>query len=161
MRPVTPASKPPTPEAQLRALLDKLDPQQRKLVRGVRAALRKRFPAANELAYDYSHSLVISYSPTERGMDGIVAISARADGVALFFNQGPKLPDPQRLLKGSGKQTRFIPIETASRLAHPDVDALIAAAADHASTLLPAKGKGSLILKSSEKKARQHPKVSK
>lgn len=161
MRTVTPATKPPTPEAQLRALLDKLDPQQRKIVRGVRAALRKRFPTANELAYDYSHSLVISYSPTERGIDGIVAISARADGVTLFFNQGPKLPDPQRLLKGSGKQTRFIPIETASRLAHPDVAALIAAAEEHATTPLPAKGKGSLVLKSSEKKARPRRRASK
>ena len=155
---MTPASKPPTPEAQLRALLDQLDPQQRKIVRGMRAALRKRFPAANELAYDYSHSLVISYSPTERGIDGIVAISARAGCVALFFNQGPKLPDPQRLLQGSGKQTRFLPIETASRLAHPDVAALIAAAAEQSTTPLPAKGKGSLILKSSEKKTRSRRK---
>ena len=110
--------------------------------------MRKRFPTANELAYDYGHSLVISYSPTDRGIDAVVAISARATGVSLYFNQGPQLPDPKGLLLGSGKQTRFIQVEAASQLAHPDVEALIAATIDQARASLPSKGKGSLIIKS-------------
>ena len=137
-----------TPEAQLRAHIDRLDPKNRKLLRAVRAALRKRFSTANELAYDYGSQLVISYSPTERGIDAPVAVAARATGVSLYFNQGPELPDPKGILQGSGKQTRFIPLEAASRLAHPDVKALIAATIDHARIPLPAKGKGSLIMKS-------------
>jgi hypothetical protein len=56
-------------------------------------------------------------------------------------------------------QTRFIPLETASRSAHPDVAALIAAAADHANTPLPGQGKGSLILKSSAQKTRPRRKA--
>src|SRR6185369_9480182 len=119
---VKPDSKKLTPEAQLRAYIDKLDPKNQKLFRSVRAAVRKRFPTANELAYDYSNSVVIGYSPTERGIDGIVSIAARADGVRLYFNPGPQLPDPKRLLQGSAKQVRFIPVEAASRLAHPDVE---------------------------------------
>ena len=145
---VKPDSRKRTPEAQLRAYIDKLDPKNQKLFRSVRAAVRKRFPTANELAYDYNNSIVISYSPTDRGIDGIVAISARATGVALYFNQGPKLPDPKGLLRGSGKQTRFIQVEAASELAHPDVEALIAATIDQARVPLPSKGKGSLIIKS-------------
>lgn len=146
--PVKAASTKPTPEAQLRACIDKLDPKQQKLFRSVRAALRKRFPTANELAYDYSHSLVISYSPTDRGIDAPVAIAARADGAFLYFNQGPKLPDPKGLLQGSGKQTRFIQVTAASQLADPDVEALIDATIDQASIPLPTEGKGSLIIKS-------------
>src|SRR3954454_22152091 len=137
-----------TPEAQLRSYIDRLDLKIQKLFRAVRAAVRKRFPNANELAYDYSHSLVISYSPTDRGIDSIVAIRASATGVSLYFSQGPQLPDPKRLLRGSGKQTRFIQVEAASQLAHPDVEALIAATIDQARIPLPSKGKGSLIIKS-------------
>ena len=137
-----------TPEAQLRVCIDKLDPKNQKLFRSVRAAVRKRFPTANELVYDYSHALVIGYSPAERGIDSIVAIRASAAGVSLYFSQGPQLPDPKRLLRGSGKQTRFIQVEAASQLAHPDVKALIAAAMDLARVPLPSKGKGNLIIKS-------------
>src|SRR5689334_16977456 len=105
---VNPDSTKLTPEAQLRACIDKLDPRNQKLFRSVRAAMRKRFPTANELAYDYGDALVIGYAPAEQGIDSIVAIRATATGVSLYFNQGPQLPDPKRLLRGSGKQTRFI-----------------------------------------------------
>jgi hypothetical protein len=145
---VKPDSRKLTPEAQLRSFIDRFDPKDQKLIRSVRAAVRKRFPTANELAYDYNNSIVIGYSPTDRGIDGIVAISARATGVALYFNQGPQLPDPKGLLRGSGKQVRFIQVEAASQLAHPDVEALIAATIDQARIPLPSKGKGSLIIKS-------------
>ena len=145
---VKPDSKKRTPEAQLRDYIGKLDPKNQKLIRSVRAAVRRRFPTANELAYDYTRFVVIGYSPTDRGIDAIVAIRACATGVSLYFSQGPQLPDPKRLLRGSGKQTRFIQVEAASQLAHPDVEALIAATIDQAKIPLPSKGKGSLIIKS-------------
>src|ERR1043166_2059086 len=142
----------PTPEVQLRSYVGRLDPKNQKLIRSVRAALRKRFPTANELAYDYNSFFVIGYSPTDRGIDAIVAIAARATGVSLYFSQGPQLPDPKRILLGSGKQTRFVQVEAASRLAHPDVEALIAATIDQARIPFPSKGKGSLIIKSAAAK---------
>ena len=156
---VKPESGKLTPEARLRAYIDKLDPKNQKLFRAVRAAVRKRFPTANELAYDYSHALVIGYAPADRGIDAIVAIRACATGVSLHFNQGPQLPDPKGLLRGSGKQMRFIQVEAASELAHPDVEALIAAAIDQATVPLPSKGKGSLIIKSdgAKKPPRRRP----
>jgi hypothetical protein len=154
-----PDSRERTPEAQLRAYIDKLDPKNQKLFRSVRAAVRKRFPTANELVYDYSHALVIGYSPADQGIDSIVAIRASATGVSLYFSQGPQLSDPKRLLRGSGKQARFIQVEAASQLAHPDVEALIAATIDQARIPLPSKGKGSLIIKSdgAEKPPRRRP----
>ena len=88
-----------------------------------------------------------------------MAIRACATSVSLYFNQGPHLPDPKRLLRGSGKQTRFIQLEAASQLAHPDVEALIAAAIDQARVPLPSEGTGSLIIKSdgAEKPPRRRP----
>jgi hypothetical protein len=143
-------SKKLAPEAQLRSFNDRFDPKHQKFVRSVRAAMRKRFPTATELAYDYSTFFVIAYSPTERGIDAPVSIAARADGVDLYFNKGPQLPDPKKLLLGSGKQTRFIRLETAKQLGHPDVEAFIAAAIDRASISLPSSGKGNLIIKTNK-----------
>ena len=144
-----------TPEAQLRSFHDMFGPKHQKFIRSVRAALRKRFPTANELAYDYSSFFVIAYSPTEQGIDAPVSIAARADGVDLYFNHGPQLPDPKKLLKGSGKQTRFVRLERARQLAHPDVKAFIAAAIDLASVPLAAKGKGSLMIKTNKTVAKK------
>ena len=158
---VKPGSKKPTPEAQLRDCIEKLDPKNQKLFRSVRSAVRKRFPTANELAYDYSHALVIGYSPADRGIDSIVAIRACATGVSLYFSQGPQLSDPKRILQGSGKQTRFVHVDAARQLAHPDVEALIAATIDQARIPLPPKGKGSLIIKSDGAKKPPRPKPSK
>lgn len=145
---VKPDGKTPTPEAQLRAAVGKLDPKTRKLFRAVRAAVRKRFPTANELAYDYDFALVVGYAPADRGVDAVVAVRASDAGVSLYFSQGPKLADPAGLLRGSGKQVRYVPVEAAGRLADPDVEALIAATAAQARVPLPAEGKGRLIIQS-------------
>ena len=149
-----PDDEAPSPEAELRSFIDRFDPKEQKLFRSVRAAVRKRFPTANELAYEYPDSVVISYSPTERGIEGIVTIAARADGVFLYLSHGPQLPDPKKLLQGSGKQVRFIPVEAVRRLEHPDVKALIAAAIDRATVPLPSKGEGKLVIQSSAAKRR-------
>lgn len=138
----------PTPAALLRSWADRYAPQIRARFRAVRAALRKRLPTANELVYDYGNALVISYAPADKGIDGILAIRVSAGGVALYFNQATQLPDPKRLLKGTGKQARFIMLESAGRLTHPDVNALIVAAVRQARVGLPATGKGSLVIKS-------------
>lgn len=148
-----------TPETQLRSLIEKFDPKDQSLIRAVRSAVRKRLPTANELVYDYGTSLVIGYSPTEAGVESVVSTAARADGVRLYLMHGPQLPDPKKLLMGTGKQVRFIPVEAASRLKHPDVEALIAAAIDQASVPLPSKGRGTLVIKSTAAMKRSRRKL--
>jgi hypothetical protein len=150
-----------TAETQLRAFIDKFAPKDQRLIRAGRAALRKRFPTANELVYDNYNFFVIGYSPTERPSDSIVSIAAAANGVGLCFIHGASLPDPKKLLLGSGKQTRFIRVESAGKLSHPDVEALIAAAIDHARTRPPADGRGKLIIRSVSTKQRPRRKPAK
>jgi hypothetical protein len=149
------------PEAALQSWINRFDPKLQKLIRAVRAALRKRFPSAEELAYDYTTQVVLSYSPTEQAIDAIVAIAARPDGVRLYLMQGPQLPDPKKLLQGPGKQTRFVPIEAARQLSHPDWEALIAAALERARIPLPSKGKGGLILRGRAAQRRPGPRAKK
>lgn len=156
---MTPARKrggpePLNAETRLRAFIHKFEPKDQRLIRAVRQAVRKRIPTANELVWDNYNFLVIGYSPTERPTDSIVSIAARANGVGLCFIQGARLPDPRNILLGSGKQTRFIRLESASVLARPDVRALIAAAIDHARMRLPLSGRGRLIIRSVAAKQR-------
>lgn len=136
-----------TPEAQLQSYIDRLDPGVQNLFRSVRTAMRKRFPTAKELAYDYTSHVVISYSPTEHAIDAVAAIDARVDGVRLYLLQGPQLPDPKRLLQGKGKQARFVALDKANSLSDPDVEALIAAASSQLKVPMPVAGKGELLLR--------------
>jgi hypothetical protein len=158
---VNPVSAKAPPEVQLRSIIEKFAPKDQRLIHSLRSAMRKRLPTADELVYDYRTSVVIGYSPTHRGIDSIIAIAARADGVSLYFNQGKQLPDPKKLLMGSGKQARFIRVEAASQLKHPDVKALIAAAIDHAAVPLASKGRGELVVKPGAVKQRPRRKLAK
>jgi hypothetical protein len=57
---------------------------------------------------------------------------ANAKGVGLSFYYGATLPDPHKILLGSGNQNRFIRLQSAADLARPEVDALLQAAAAQA-----------------------------
>src|SRR6202140_2419908 len=109
-----------TAEEQLASFIDKFDPKHAALIRSVRKALRKRLPTANELVYDNYNFFVIGYCSTESPSDCVVSIAAGANGVGLSFYYGASLPDPHRLLLGSGSQNRFIRLESAATLANPN-----------------------------------------
>ena len=141
-------------EEQLRSFIDKFDPNDQALVRSMRKALRKRLPTANELVYDNYNFFVIGYCSSERPADCIVSIAAGANGVGLSFYHGATLPDPHKVLLGSGNQNRFIRIESAETLVRPEVEALIAAAIAQAKFPLPTSGKGRLIIRAISAKQR-------
>ena len=88
-------------------------------------------------------------------------MAAGANGVGLCFIRGASLPDPDKILLGSGNQTRFIRIESADVLARPAVKALVAAAASLAKTPLRSGGHGKLIIRSVSAKQRPRRRPSK
>jgi hypothetical protein len=145
----------PTAQQQLASFIGKFDPANQKLIRSVRAAMRKRLPAAHELVYDNYNFFVIGYSPTERPSDAIFSIAAAAKGVSICFLHGARLPDPHKLLSGGGKQVRFLRLSSANVLALPEVERLMAAAIERTQAELPASGRGKLIIRSVS--ARQRP----
>ena len=149
----------PNPAAQLESLVRQFEAKDQKLIRAVRSAMRKRLPTAHELLYDYGSFFVIAYSPTEKPYHAVVSIAARADGMQLYFMHGPKLPDPKKMLQGSGKQARFIGLESAKTLERPEVTALMNAAIARAEVPLPDKGKGTLIVRSTSAKRRRQGKA--
>ena len=141
-------------EKQLKSFIDKFEPRNQTLIRAVRKALRKRFPAANEIAYDNYNFFVIGYGPTERPSDCFLSIAAAANGVGLCFIRGASLPDPSKVLLGSGKQTRFVRLADVGILNRPEIETLLALAAAQAKTPLPPRGRGRLIIRSVSKKQR-------
>jgi hypothetical protein len=142
------------PEEQLRSFIEKFEPNHQAVIRAARKALRKIFPTATELAYDNYNFFVIGFGPTERPSDCIVSIAAAANGVGLCFIHGASLPDPAKVLLGSGKQTRFVRLPSAEVLQQPAVRALLTVAADRAKTPLPGSGRGGLIIRSVSAKQR-------
>jgi hypothetical protein len=92
-------------EKQLKGFIDKFGPQYQALIRATHKTLRKRLPVANELAYDNYSFFALGYCSTERPSDCIVSIAAGANGVGLSFYRGSTLPDPHKILLGSGNQT--------------------------------------------------------
>ena len=146
-------------EKQLSKFIEKFEPKHRALIRSTRRALRKRLPTANELVWDNYNFFVIGYSATERPSDSIVVIAAASNGVGLSFYRGSTLPDPHKILLGSGKQNRFIRLESAKTLVRPEVEALIAAAVAQAKTPLLSNGRGKLLIRSVSAKQRPRRKT--
>ena len=148
-------------EEILQKFIDKFDPDNQALIRSMRKALRKRLPTANELVYDNYNFFVIGYCSGERPSDCICSIAAGASGVGLSFYYGSTLPDPHRILLGSGSQNRFVRMESAETLARPEVEELIAAAVAQGKTPVSTSGKGKLIIRSISAKQRPRRKSTK
>ena len=114
----------------------------------MRRILRKRLPTANELVWDNYNFFVIGYSATERPSDSVFSIAAAANGVGLAFYRGADLPDPHKILQGSGVQNRFVRCPSAEMLNDPKVKAIIDAAVAQARVPFAKIGNGKLIIRS-------------
>ena len=141
-------------EAEVRMLVDKFSPAHLRLIGAMRRWLRKRLPTTHEVVYEYRDCFVISYSPNERGYEGVLALRASESGVRLYFTRGKELPDTAKLLQGSS-QTRWIPLESASTVARPEVARLIEEAIARNRVPFAHAGRGSVIIRSTSAKRRR------
>ena len=141
-------------DAELRKLIAKFAPAHQRLVGAMRRWLRKRLPTAHEVVYGYRDCFVISYSPSERGYEGVFAIRGSADGVKLYFTQGKGLPDPEKLLRGSAN-ARWIHVERASTLARPAVAGLVEEALARNRVPFARTGRGPVVIRSAAAKKRR------
>ena len=133
---------------QLATFIARFDPEIRRLIRASRSALRLAYPTAVELVYDNYNALAIGFCSTPRQSDCLVSVAAYARGVNLYFYYGASLPDPDNRLEGSGRQGRFIRVESAATLREPAVRALLRRAAREARTPLTRTGRASVIIRS-------------
>jgi hypothetical protein len=147
----------PNAETRLAGYFAKYDPAVVKLGKALRAKLRDRLPGLFEVVYVYEtqNALVISYSPTENGYEGLCSIALYPSCVKLFFGQGALLSksDPSKLLQGRGK-VRHVVLNAVADFDRAEIEVLMAAALKLAKLRLDASAKGSVIIKAEAQKQR-------
>ena len=145
----------PSPARQLASFLAKFLPSVSAEARAAIAAVRKLVPGATELVYDNWNGLVIGFGPTARPSDAVISLLVTADHVSLCFIQdGPSLPDPAGLLRGSGKVVRHMRLSSAHDLRTPAVRALIGAAVARSDVPFARRRRRELIIRSVSPKQR-------
>ena len=142
------------PEMQLAGFVAKYTPEIGALAEAIRNRMRKLYPEALELVYDNYNALAIGYGPTEKASEAIFSIALFPRWVSLFFLQARGLPDPQRLLKGSGSVAKHVVLPSPAMLDDPDLAALMAEAVTRVKVPFDPGNRHRLIIKSVSAKQR-------
>jgi hypothetical protein len=148
-------------EKQLKGFIDKFESKNQPLVRSLRKALRSGFPVRTNWFGVITTSSLSAIRPRNAPPIPSSRSQRGASGGGLAFYRGASLPDPNKILLGSGSQNRFIRLGSAEMLRRPEVDALIAAAVAQAKTPMAASDKGKLIIRSVSVKQRPRRKSGK
>jgi len=84
---------------------------------------------SNELLY-HTHALTAAFSISDKLSDAFCMLPIYTEHMNLGFNKGTLLPDPHKLLKGTGKLIRHVPITSTADYRNPKVKALLEASID-------------------------------
>jgi hypothetical protein len=141
-------------EEELASFLAKYTPEVASLAESILGEMRRRYPVALELVYDNYNALAIGFGPTEKAREAIFSIAVFPQWVSLFFLQGAGLPDPDHILRGSGKVAKHVRLPSPATLDEPAVQELMREAAARAVVPFDPQGKHRLIIKSISAKQR-------
>ena len=139
-------SKPTHPDFLF--LLEMKDGKLIELFKDLRKYILDIYPDSNELVY-HTHALTTVFSISDKLSDAFCMIPIYSNHLNLGFNKGTLLKDSDKLLSGTGKLIRHIPINTFSDYKNKKVKDLIEAAANFAIKDMnkPTKSKGMTISK--------------
>jgi len=117
-----------TPSRQLLGYLASYDPHISNLILALREAVLEEAPDAIESVVK-GYAVAIGFSFTGKPLkDGFCHVVAYSNHVNLGFNRGALLPDPNRVLKGTGKSIRHITIRNQGELDRPFIRRYLQAA---------------------------------
>jgi Domain of unknown function (DU1801) len=122
-----------------------------------RAAVKRlhdRLPGCDVLIYDNYNALAAGFSPDGRTRSAFLSVALYPRWVSLFFLQGANLPDPERLLKGSGTAVRHLVLGKANDMDLPAIRGLINAARAQIQVPYDRKRPGKFVIKSVSAKQR-------
>lgn len=144
-----------SPQRQLASFISKYSPEVAREGRAALRTLQRIVPGAIRLVYDNYNFLVVGFGPSERASEAVFSLAFAPRWLALCFLQnGAKLPDPQKLLRGSGSVVRNVRLMSASDLSKPAVRALISESLRRAKVPIDVRGRGRLVIKSISAKQR-------
>ena len=98
----------------------------RELAWKLRTVIREVMPEAIEQLDPSAHLIGYGVDRSYKGL--ICGITVHKAHINLMFARGIELPDPDRLLVGTGKRARHVTIREEADLEHPDVRRLLIAA---------------------------------
>jgi len=111
------------------AQVNKVPARVRPIVRAAIRAVKDAAPKAEEISYamEQPRSSRMMWKLARYAVDGsnVVGVGTFADHSTLFFYRGRDLDDGSGLLQGSGKDTRFVTLSSASDAERPEVKRLI------------------------------------
>jgi hypothetical protein len=148
------SAKSATAKPTLNSFIAKYSPAVAKTARAALAKMRKRLPGAVELVYDNYNALAIAFSPTDAPKDIVLSIALYPRWVSLFFANAGRLPDPKKVLRGSGAKYKHVVLESVDLIDDPRVEAIIAAAVKGANVAFDAKAKNRTVVQSISAKQR-------
>ena len=139
---------------QLETFIDKFSPEIAARTRIEVQRMRELLPVAIELVYDNYNALAIGFGPSESASEVIFSLAVYPRWVTLFFLQGTKIADPEKLLCGNGSQVRHIRLLDPNLLLSPEVRALMLQALKMARVPLSALARHRIVIKSVSAKQR-------
>jgi hypothetical protein len=115
-----------------------VSPHAQKLAQEARALIRDVYPAVVEVPWPKQR--VIGYGVGPKKMsEHFCYISVSRDHINLGFMYGAELPDPEKLLQGSGKLLRHVRITALEQLSDPALRQLLMTASTHRMPSKPSK----------------------
>jgi hypothetical protein len=142
------------PQAQLDGFIDKFTPEVALLTRKLIDKMKARVPGATIMVYDNYNALAIGFGPSDRAGKAVLSLAVMPRWVTLCFLFGAGLPDPHRLLNGSGSRVRHVRLHAAEDFDDPRVQDLVAAALDRSEPPINPTREHQLIIKSISGKQR-------
>jgi hypothetical protein len=128
------------PSPQLLDLLARCSPNVMHVALQLRELVLTEAPEAEEFLYSvYAEVIVFKFPGRKRG--AFCNISAYLRHVNLVFFHGAKLPDPHRVLKGTGKQMRHIRFDSPEDLRRSYLRSYIRSAIELAGPACPSKSR--------------------
>ena len=141
-------------QAQIDSFIDKYTPEVAALTRELLDKMKARVPGATIMVYDNYNTLAIGFGPSDKAGQALLSLAVMPRWVTLCFLYGVGLPDPHRLLNGSGTRVRHIRLHTPEAFDDPPVQDLIALALERCEPPIDAAREQRLIIKSISAKQR-------
>ncbi len=112
-----------TPNPEIEEFLSEYDEKVFQHAQKLRQLLITNLPGITE-QLDIKAKMV-AYCYGQKYVELICVLIPSKKGLKLGFNRGTELPDPTKLLEGSGKISRYIPIKSADQIESPAITELI------------------------------------
>jgi hypothetical protein len=109
---------------ELDAFLSKYSRESRENTLCLRKLILEVFPTADE-KIDVKAGQIIYGLPRKTGKNWILAIALQMKYLNLIFSRGAQLPDPSKLLAGTGLQARHIKIKSEEETENPALQLLL------------------------------------